>query len=234
MDLSSLDLKDVSNLNNFSGIIPLFPLSTVVFFPNTLLPLHIFEPRYKHMINEVMKFEKIIGMALLKPGWEANYYGNPVVFDVVGMGRIVSSESFENGRINIVLYGLKRVRIVEIMKDMPYRLVRVEIMENKHSTSDEIYRRRIEELITKWNFALSDEKQKAHRVNINTSLPLDSLTDALATLIFTNVFEKQSLLEEPSVERRAEVIIRELQTRLEIISVTSRKRNEIINKRNFN
>lgn len=233
MDLSSLDLKDVCNLRDFSGVIPLFPLSTVVFFPNTLLPLHIFEPRYKHMVSDVIKSERIIGMALLKPGWEANYYGNPEVFDVVGMGRIVSSESFKDGRVNIVLYGLKRVKIVEITKDMPYRLARVEIMENTRCTSDEIYRSKIEELITKWNFAL-DEKQKAHRISINTRLPLESLTDALATLIFSNVFDKQSLLEEPSVEKRAEVIIRDLQTRLDIISVTSRKRNEIIDKRNLN
>jgi hypothetical protein len=233
MDLSSLDLKDVCNLKDFSGVIPLFPLSTVVFFPNTLLPLHIFEPRYKHMVSNVIKSERIIGMALLKPGWEANYYGNPEVFDVVGMGRIVSSESFKDGRMNIVLYGLKRVKIVEITKDLPYRLARVEIMENTRCTSDEIYRSKIEELITKWNFAL-DEKQKAHRININTGLPLESLTDALATLIFSNVFDKQSLLEEPSVEKRAEVIIRDLQTRLDIISVTSKKRNEIIDKRNLN
>ena len=233
MDLSSLDLKDVCNLKDFSGVIPLFPLSTVVFFPNTLLPLHIFEPRYKHMVSNVIKSERIIGMALLKPGWEANYYGNPEVFDVVGMGRIVSSESFKDGRMNIVLYGLKRVKIVEITKDVPYRLARVEIMENTRCTSDEIYRSKIEELITKWNFAL-DEKQKAHRININTRLPLESLTDALATLIFSNVFDKQSLLAEPSVERRAEVIIRDLQTRLDIISVTSKKRNEIIDKRNLN
>ncbi|KAB2835285.1 MAG: hypothetical protein F9K51_00470, partial [Candidatus Dadabacteria bacterium] len=107
MDLSSLDLKDVCNLKSFSGTVPLFPLSTVVFFPNTLLPLHVFEPRYKQMVKDVSTSERIIGMALLKPGWESNYYGNPEVYDVVGMGRIVSSETFEDGRINIVLYGLK-------------------------------------------------------------------------------------------------------------------------------
>src|SRR4030066_57181 len=94
----TIDLANVLNLQNFSGVIPLFPLSTVVFFPNTLLPLHIFEPRYKHMVSDVIKSDRIIGMALLKPGWEANYYGNPEVFDVVGMGRIVSSESFKDGR----------------------------------------------------------------------------------------------------------------------------------------
>lgn len=233
MDLSSLDLKDVCNLNDFSGTIPLFPLSTVVFFPNTLLPLHVFEPRYKQMVHDVSKSEGIIGMALLRPGWEANYYGNPEVFDVVGMGRIVSSEVFGDGRINIVLYGLKRVKIIEIMKESPYRIARVELVENTRCTSEETYRNKIEELIMKWNFGL-EEKQKAHRININTRLPLDSLTDALATLIFSNVFDKQSLLEEPDVKKRAETIIKDLQTRIDIISVTSRKRNEIIKKRNLN
>ena len=233
MDLSALDIKDVCNLNGFSGTIPLFPLSTVVFFPNTLLPLHVFEPRYRQMVHDVSKSEGIIGMALLKPGWEANYYGNPEVFDVVGMGRIVSSEVFGDGRINIVLYGLKRVKIIEVMKESPYRVARVELVENTRCASEETYRSKIEELITKWNFVL-DEKQKAHRININTRLPLDSLTDALATLIFSNVFDKQSLLEEPDVKKRAETIIKDLQTRIDIISVTSRKRNEIIDKRNLN
>lgn len=233
MDLSSLDLKDVCNLNDFSGTIPLFPLSTVVFFPNTLLPLHVFEPRYKQMVHDVSRSERIIGMALLKPGWEANYYGNPEVFDVVGMGRIVSSETFKDGRINIVLYGLKRVKILEIMREIPYRMARVEIVENRRCSSEETYRSRIEELITKWNFGLG-EKEKAHMININTRLPLESLTDALATLIFPNVFDKQALLEEPDVQKRAEIIIKDLQTRLEIVSITSTRKSGIIDKRNLN
>ena len=163
MDLTSLDLKDVCNLRSFSGTVPLFPLSTVVFFPNTLLPLHVFEPRYKQMVKDVSASERIIGMALLKPGWESNYYDNPEVYDVVGMGRIVSSETFEDGRINIVLYGLKRVKILEIMKDRPYRVARVEIVENARCESEEIYRSRIEDLITKWNFGLDEFRQELER-----------------------------------------------------------------------
>lgn len=228
-----MDLNDVFNLKGFSGMIPLFPLSTVVFFPNTLLPLHVFEPRYKQMVQDVIESEKIIGMALLKPGWQSNYYGNPEVFDVVGMGRIVSSEMFKDGRINIVLFGLKRVKIEEIVQDKPYRLARVSILENTQSGGEEAYRARIEELINKWNFIL-DEEQKSHRININTKLPLDSLTDALATLILSNIFDKQTLLEEPSVENRAEAIIKDLETRLDIVSVTSKKRFKIIDKRNLN
>lgn len=233
MDLSDLDFKDVSNLTGFTGRVPLFPLSTVVFFPNTLLPLHIFEPRYKKMINDVMNSEKIIGMALLKPGWESDYYGNPDVYNVLGMGRIVSSEKFEDGRINIVLYGLERVKIEEIIEDSPYRVAKVSIIENTHGTNEEMYRKHIEELLAKWNFAL-DEKEKSHRININTGLPLESLTDALATLVLSNVYDKQTLLEEPDVLKRAEALIKELQTRLDIVSITSRRRNEIKEKRNLN
>lgn len=231
--MPELDLKDVANLDNFSGIVPLFPLSSVVFFPNTLLPLHIFEPRYKEMVDTALNSEKIIGMALLKPGWETDYYKNPEVYDVIGMGRIVSSEVFEDGKINIVLYGLKRARIIEVVEDLPYRQARVSIVENEQGKNNESFRAKIEELIYKWNLYL-DEKQKSHRINVNTKLPLENLTDALASLIFPNVFDKQRLLEETNVQKRSEIIINDLQTRLEMISITSQKRNEIINKRNLN
>lgn len=233
MDLSNLDLKGVSNLEGFSGVIPLFPLSTVVFFPNTLLPLHIFEPRYKKMVSDVIDTEKIIGMALLKPGWGDNYYGNPEIYDTVGMGRIVSSEKYDDGRINIVLYGLKRVKVVDIIEDKPYRLARVSIIEDLHGTHEEGLRERISELVERWNL-LTQGTNKSHKIKINTTLPLDSLTDALGTLIFSNVFDKQVLLEESNVEKRAMILIKDLETRLEIISVTSNKKDRIVNKRHLN
>jgi len=233
MKLPELDLKNVANLENFSGTVPLFPLSSVVFFPNTLLPLHIFEPRYKEMVNSAINNEQIIGMALLKPGWESDYYGNPDVYDVIGMGRIVSSEVFEDGKINIVLYGLKRAKIQEIVKDLPYRLARVSIMENRIDSNDEIYGGKIEELISKWNLYL-DDKQKSHQINVNTKLPLENLTDALASLICPNVFDKQRLLEETNVHKRAEIIINDLQTRLDIVSITIRKKKTIAERRDLN
>ncbi len=233
MEIPELDLKDVANLDNFSGVLPLFPLSSVVFFPNTLLPLHIFEPRYKKMVHTALNNEKIIGMALLKPGWEGDYYRNPEVYDVIGMGRIVSSEELDDGKINIVLYGLKRARIIEIVEELPYRQAHISIMENQYDTNNESFRSIIEEHINKWNLYL-DEKQKAHRINVNTKLPLENLTDALGSLIFPNVFDKQILLEETNVQKRAEIIINDLQSRLDMISITSQKRSEIINKRNLN
>ncbi len=233
MDLSSLDLTNISKIDDFSGTIPLFPLSTVVLFPNTLLPLHIFEPRYKQMFNDVINAERMIGMALLKPGWQSNYYGNPDIFQIVGMGKVVSSETLDDGKLNIVLYGLRRVKIKEIVKDNPYRLARVDIINNINENGEETHRVRIEELISRWNFFL-DRKEKSHKINVNANLPLDSLTDSVATLIYPNVFDRQKLLEEQNVQKRAEMIIKDLETRIEVISITTKKRNKILEKRNLN
>src|SRR3972149_1116673 len=202
----TIDLTNVLNLQNFSGVIPLFPLATVVFFPNTLLPLHVFEPRYRQMIKDIIDGERIIGMVLLKPGWEKSYEGNPEIYSVVGMGRIVNSEPLDDGRFNIVLYGLKRVKIIDIVKDIPYRLARVEILEDVHGTNENIYRERILELILKWNGIIGKEHE-SHLINIDTRLPLENLIDAIASTSVSNVFEKQELLEEINVQKRAENIL---------------------------
>ncbi|MER3447382.1 MAG: hypothetical protein C4291_11330 [Candidatus Dadabacteria bacterium] len=229
----TLDLKEVTNIQNFSGVIPLFPLATVVFFPNTLLPLHVFEPRYRQMVSDIINSERIIGMVLLKPGWEKDYHGNPEIYGVACMGRIVSVETLEDGRFNLVLYGLKRVKILEILKDDPYRLAKVKILEDIHGMNEEAYRERIVELISKWNGMLGKE-QESHRINVDTRLPLENLTDAFASLSISNVFEKQELLEEVSIPKRAEKVISHLEIRLQVISAVAKRRNQILEKRNLN
>jgi Lon protease-like protein len=229
----TIDLANVLNLQNFSGVIPLFPLATVVFFPNTLLPLHVFEPRYRQMVKDIIDGERIIGMVLLKPGWEKSYEGNPEIYSVVGMGRIVNSEPLDDGRFNIVLYGLKRVKIIDIVKDIPYRLARVEILEDVHGTNENIYRERIVELILRWNGIIGKEHE-SHLINIDTRLPLENLIDAIASTSVSNVFEKQELLEEINVQKRAENILTHLETKIEVISIVAKRRNQIVEKRNLN
>lgn len=229
----TIDLANVSNLQNFSGVIPLFPLATVVFFPNTLLPLHVFEPRYRQMIKDIIDGERFIGMVLLKPGWEKSYEGNPEIYSVVGMGRIANSEPLDDGRFNIVLYGLKRVKIIDIVKDIPYRLARVEILEDVHGANENVYRERIVELILKWNGIIGKEHE-SHLINIDTRLPLENLIDAIASTSVSNVFEKQELLEEINVQKRAENILTHLETKIEVISIVAKRRNQIVEKRNLN
>ena len=105
--------------------LPLFPLPGVVLLPGTLLPLHVFEPRYSAMVTDALAGDRLIGMAMLRPGWESAAEPPPI-HAVGGAGEIVESEDLEDGRFNIVLEGRFRYRILDETPPSPYRLARVE------------------------------------------------------------------------------------------------------------
>ncbi|HTU02083.1 MAG TPA: LON peptidase substrate-binding domain-containing protein [Candidatus Sulfotelmatobacter sp.] len=106
--------------------LPIFPLPDVVLFPHTLLPLHIFEPRYRKMVQACLGGNKRLAMALLQPGWENDYYGRPPVYPLAGAGEIVHHEELKDGRFNILVRGTMRVGIVtELRSEQPFRVARV-------------------------------------------------------------------------------------------------------------
>src|SRR5437016_8230578 len=90
--------------------LPIFPLPDVTFFPNTLLPLHVFEARYRAMVMDVLARDRRLAVVKLKPGFEASYAGKPAVHAVAGVGQIVSCERLATGRYNILVKGDCRVR----------------------------------------------------------------------------------------------------------------------------
>jgi Lon protease-like protein len=94
------------------SLVPIFPLPETVFFPSELLPLHLFEPRYRQMAEDTIARDRQLVVVLLRPGWEEDYYGNPPVHDVATMGHIDEHEKLPDGRFNIVLRGIERVRLV--------------------------------------------------------------------------------------------------------------------------
>jgi hypothetical protein len=105
--------------------IPLFPLPEVVLLPGTLLPLHIFEPRYRALVANALAGERTIGMSMLKPGWETDE-PSPPIYPIGGAGEIIESEELEDGRYNILLQGCFRYRVLEEAPPDPYRVARVE------------------------------------------------------------------------------------------------------------
>jgi uncharacterized protein len=110
-------------------VTPLFPLPDVVFFPKTLLPLHVYEPRYRALASEALEQDGLICTALLKPGWESDYYGSPEVYPVGCVGKIVQHQKLPDGRYNITLDGVAKVSIESSVRLEPYRLVRVKPIE---------------------------------------------------------------------------------------------------------
>ncbi len=106
----------------FPRVVPIFPLADVLLIPGAFLPLHIFEPRYRALVADCLAGEKMLAMALPLPGHPDA--AAPPVHPVCGLGRIVRHEAYPDGRSDIVLAGLTRMRIErELTTDLPYRQV---------------------------------------------------------------------------------------------------------------
>jgi Lon protease-like protein len=113
----------------------IFPLPGIVLFPNALLPLHIFEPRYRDMMGDVLAGSRILAIARLRPGFEAEYQGRPPVYDTIGVGQLVTADRLPDGRYNIMLRGVARARIeVELPPIRSYRQVRGRVLTDDRST----------------------------------------------------------------------------------------------------
>jgi len=110
---------------------PVFPLPNVVLFPKAVLALHVFEPRYRLMMAQVIQGGQLICMALLKPGWESDYYGTPEVHPIACVGRIRQYQTLPDGRYDLTLEGERKVAIEGFERDHPFRVARVRpILEN--------------------------------------------------------------------------------------------------------
>ena len=118
-------------------VLAIFPLPDLTFFPHTLLPLHIFEARYRAMVGDAMSRDRRLAVVRLKAGYEPGYTGKPAVYDVAGAGEIVKCERLPTGRYNLVLKGEARVRIQqELPTDTLYRVVRAERLEDRPPGQD--------------------------------------------------------------------------------------------------
>ena len=117
IDARTLDVPDV---------IPIFPLPKVVLLPGEVLPLHIFEARYREMVRDAVATHKVMGIVEVLPGFEDQLPGSPPVRDVGCIGYIASHEELEDGRFLLWLLGLERFKILEeLSAETAYRQVRV-------------------------------------------------------------------------------------------------------------
>src|SRR5262249_12044296 len=116
-------------LADFQGVARLFPLPNLVLFPHVVQPLHIFEPRYRQMMADTLADDRRMALALLRPGWEADYHQAPPIHPVGWLGQVLQEEKLPDGRYNLLLRGLCRARVVEELKtDRLYRSARVQLL----------------------------------------------------------------------------------------------------------
>ncbi|HET9960962.1 MAG TPA: LON peptidase substrate-binding domain-containing protein [Nitrospiraceae bacterium] len=182
--------------------IPLFPLPTVVFFPKTYLPLHIFEPRYRQMVADAAAAGQCIGMALLKEGWEDQYYENPAIFAMGCVGRLVSVQRLSDGRSNILLQGLERYEIREEFFDKPYREARVVLRPRRADVPlDPALRSHLMNKLEE--YLQSDEEAAALQTLVRPDVSDEIFVNSLSTYLECTPLEKQFLLEAESLAQHA-------------------------------
>jgi len=120
------------------SLLPIFPLPNVVLFPNVFLPLHIFEPRYREMVADAVANDRLIGMVLLRPGWEHDYEKQPPVYPIGCSGVMTHVEQLADGRYNIVLRGIDRFRILEEDYRRSYRRAAVEPLAEGEPAAEDV------------------------------------------------------------------------------------------------
>jgi len=172
-------------------VIPIFPLPNAVLFPSVFMPLHIFEDRYRRMVEDVVQGDRLIGMVLLRPGWRIDYEGRPSVYPVGCAGLMTHVEPLPDGRYNIVLRGLQKFRVLDEDDTRPYRLGRVEMIEESGPDDPglvRLARTRLESL-------LATDGHDATEGRVPSAMPDEELVNALAQYMELEPIEKQALLE---------------------------------------
>ena len=186
--------------------LPIFPLPDLTFFPHTLLPLHVFEARYRAMITDCLARDRRLAVVGLKPGYQASYDGKPPVYGIAGAGRIVRCERLASGRFNVLLKGEHRIRIDrEMPADTLYRMVSATTLDDVGAdrpalpTLADTIRKRCLQILEALGRGGVEMGESLEAVQSPAELG-----DQVASGVIPDPAVRRALLEEMDVERRLE------------------------------
>jgi Lon protease-like protein len=200
-------------------LVPVFPLPDVVFFPATVLPLHVFESRYRAMVKDALAGDHSIAVSLLRPGWERDYAGSPAFHEVATAGRMEQIETTRDGRYVFRLVGVSRVRLCEPVQDAPYRIVRaVEIPERPIDALDPaVHRAKLDLLASQVCLARELSGTERSGLILDDSLSFEAAVNGVCAILPIDHAIRQSLLELDDLierHRRAAAILDEILERV--------------------
>jgi uncharacterized protein len=203
--------------------VPLFPLPNVILFPGAVLPLHIFEERYKTMTADALAADRLIAMALLRPGWEKDYYLRPAIEPIVCVGRIARWERLEDGKYNFLLHGTARAKVLREENSSPYRIAHLEKLRENCVPENELagMRRRLVEMFGSEPLASQPLAEQMNKM-IDSSMPTGVVADLIAFHALSQIALKQSLLAETDVVKRVARVISALDAALPVMEIASR------------
>ena len=187
-------------------VLPIFPLPGLTFFPHTLLPLHIFEARYRAMVTDCLARDRRLALVGLRPGYEATYDAKPEVYAVAGAGEIVRWERLATGRFNVLVRGDCRVRIeTELPTDTLYRVARARVLEDAVPQGDggrlASQTDRVKAACLRLLEARGQSSREVERALRAATVP-GVVADRIASVVIPDPLLRQDLLETLDVGRR--------------------------------
>ncbi len=190
----------MNKIENLPNKISVFPLPNFIIFPNTSVPLNIFEPRYIKMIDDSMKTDRIIGMVQPK-----NKKKTPELYSIGCAGRITNFNETDDGRYLIVIRGISRFKILnEINNNKPYRECEVNFNQYSKDMIENYNEIKFSDLELIFKNLKSLFKKKGYMINWK-DLEKQSLDQTINTLAMASPFslaEKQILLETIDINNR--------------------------------
>lgn len=200
--------------DDFDGLVRLFPLPGVVTFPHVMQPLHIFEPRYCDMLTDALSSNRLLAMATLASGWESDYEGRPAIEKLACIGRIVSHTPTDDDRHNILLLGIRRVRILkEVNTNQTYRMAQVEVLDDVYSPDQDADRPLLKRLLLdEFRNYIPDSAlaQESFSQLLDSEMPLGVVSDIISYTVGISTRAKLRLLAELNVDQRARLLIKAL------------------------
>jgi Lon protease-like protein len=191
--------------------VPVMPLPGAVLFPNALLPLYIFEPRYREMLEHALKHHRMFSVALIKPSC-AEWNAPEDFFHFATVGLIRACVGRGDGTSNLVLQGLHRVRFTNFEQDAPFPVAKIDVVKSSGDTTveTEALGEKVVELYKKLK---RTGRQLPPRVDryLTQLGDLEMLADLVASTFVDDPLRRQRMLEETSVNQRLRLLITFLQ-----------------------
>lgn len=196
---------------DFSGRAALFPLPDAALFPNVMLPLHIFEPRYRCMVEDVLETDRFLALALLQDGWQDQYESKHCpIHETVCLARVIADESLDDGRYYLLMQGLCRARLIgEEQTDLPYRIGQLDPIPDLYPQVPTIDRdRRQEELVNCFRMVFPKLDLDASLLGaLECGVPLGELCDLIAHAMRPGPEDAQRLLAQADVDQRSDFLL---------------------------
>ncbi len=182
---------------------PLFPLPNGALLPGELLPLHVFEPRYRTMMEAVRKGERLVAIATLLPGWEGDYHGQPPIAGIVGLGRVVKDRQNADGSSDIVLHGLLRAEVTAEIGGQPFRQGRLALRSDDDRHPAEVYRLR-RELLT----GIAERLRTRHfTFDLTAGFDVGSLVDRIASSLDLQPDQRVEMMQAADLHQRIGLLL---------------------------